>query len=57
MKLNEQWCKFLEEEERYWRICLEVARANPHLCAEEVELQAVDVMLGLKPEPKGKELV
>lgn len=47
--------KYLEEaNERFWRICLKVARSNPHLCAEDVEFEAALITLGSKPEPKDK---
>lgn len=45
MNLKERWCRYLEEHERFWRVCLEVARSKPHLCAEEVEAGAVDMMM------------
>jgi len=47
----ERWCRYIEEEERFWGICLEVARSKPHLCAEEVEAEAVDIMNCLNPRP------
>lgn len=49
LSLNERWCTYVEEEERFWRICLKVARSKPHLCAEEVEAEAVDIMNGFEP--------
>ena len=51
MSLNERWCRYLEKEERFWKVCLKVARSKPHLCAEEVEAEAVNIMNGFKPEP------
>jgi len=29
-----------------------VARAKPHLCAEEVEAEATLIVLGVRPEPE-----
>lgn len=52
MSLKERWCRYLEEQERFWRVCLGVARSKPHLCAEDVETEAIDVMIGLGPEPR-----
>jgi len=52
LSLKERWCWYLEEHERFWRLCLEVARSNPHLCAEDVETEAIDTMIGLRPEPR-----
>jgi len=48
LSLNERWCRYLEENERFWRVCIEVARSRPHLCAEEVEAEALDLMNGSK---------
>jgi len=33
--------------ERFWKTCLEVARAHPELCAEEVQYKATLIELGL----------
>jgi hypothetical protein len=52
LSLKERWFRYLEEHERFWRVCLEVARSNPHLCAEDVEAEAIDMMIGLRPEPR-----
>ena len=41
-----------EEDERFWEICLKVARSKPYLSAEAVESEAVLIILGLKPEPE-----
>jgi len=35
--------------ERFWKKCLQIARAYPQLCAEEVERRAVQLELGLPP--------
>jgi len=51
LALRERWCGYLEEQERFWRFCLQVARSKPQLCAEEVEAEAVDIMIGLVPGP------
>ena len=45
--MNERWCRYLEENERFWRVCLEVA-SKPHLYAEEVEAEALGLMNGSK---------
>ena len=52
MSLKERWFRYLEEQERFWRVCLEVARSKPHLCAEDVETEAIDIVIGLKLEPR-----
>ena len=52
MSLKERWYRYLEEQERFWRVCLGVARSKPHLRAEDVETEAIDVMIGLGPEPR-----
>jgi len=36
-------------KERFWKKCLQVARAQPKLCAEEVEFRTVLLELGLYP--------
>jgi len=51
LNLKERWCRYLEEYERFWRVCLEVARSKPHLCAEEVEAEAVDIMMASRAGP------
>ena len=52
LNLGERWCRYLEEHERFWRVCLEVARSKPHLCAEEVETEALDIMMELRARPE-----
>ena len=42
----------LWRDERFWRICLKVARSKPYLCAEAVEAEAVSVMVGLSDRPR-----
>ncbi len=39
----------LKNDSKFWKACLQIARANPSLCAEEVELEAVRVHIGLPP--------
>ena len=38
------------EKDRHCTRCLEIARANPELCAEEVEYKAVLAQIGLFPQ-------
>lgn len=52
LSLRERWSRYLEEHERFWRICLEVARFKPHLSAEAVETEAALILFGLKPKPR-----
>ena len=53
MSLNERWCRYLEENERFWGVCLEVARSKPYLCAEEVEAEARDLLNSSKCKTQG----
>ena len=50
--LTDRWRRLIEEDDRFWRTCLEVAKSKPYLCAEAVESEATLIFLGLKPEPK-----
>jgi len=52
LDLNDRWVRYLKEDDRFWKVCLKVARAKPHLCAEEVEAEATLIVLGLRPEPE-----
>jgi len=36
-------------ESRFWKMCLQVAWAQPDLSAEEVEFKAVLISLGVSP--------
>jgi len=42
--------KCVYTKERFWKKCLQVARAQPELCAEEVEFRAVLIEIGLCPK-------
>ncbi|MDH5439281.1 MAG: hypothetical protein OEZ48_10085 [Candidatus Bathyarchaeota archaeon] len=50
--LTDRWRRLIKEDDRFWRICLEVAKSKPYLCAEAVESEATLVFLGLKPNPR-----
>jgi hypothetical protein len=53
MTLKEHWWRYLDEDnDQFYKICLEVARSRPHLCAEAAELEATRIILSSKPEPK-----
>jgi hypothetical protein len=34
-------------KEKFWKVCLQIARNQPRLCAEEVEFKAVLQRVGL----------
>jgi len=50
--LTDRWRRLLKEDDRFWGICLEVAKSKPYLCAEAVESEATLIFFGLKPKPK-----
>jgi hypothetical protein len=41
--------KIKGDNQLFWAKCLEIARDNPELCAEEVEYKAVRARMGLIP--------
>ncbi len=53
MKELEESVKMFENvssKSRFWKQCLQLAKAQPELSAEEVEVKAVLVELGLRPK-------
>jgi len=38
---------YVFSKEKFWKNCIQIARAQPKLCAEEVEFRAVLLELGL----------
>ena len=38
-----------KERDRFWKTCLQIARDNPELSAEEVEFKAAQTMKSLRP--------
>ena len=50
LSLHER-CRYSEEQEQFWTICLKLARSEPYLCTEAAESEEALTMVGMRPEP------